>query len=223
MGGGTTIAVTTKSWWGVAGGVALGLGGIALGMVDPTPAKFYTGKFQIHYPSNLLQPGISGWLGDWGSNPALQPPPVDPKDWGTTESPTLVTIQSPNSSLSANVTDDLNGLQIVNFDWGPSGYTEQSPGPFHFFASSFISKENNLRGRLLGDFDAPPSDANFYISASEIICLPSDEVVKQNCGEPQTSYYRLERVPSPLPILGVSATLGFSRKLRKRMKSRKQP
>jgi hypothetical protein len=39
----------------------------------------------------------------------------------------------------------------------------------------------------------------------------------------QNNYTQVDRVPGPLPLLGAGAAFGFSRKLRKRIKTSKSP
>ncbi len=228
-GGVATAGIVNKSWLGTVGGVLLGGGGVALSIVDPPAGTFYSGSFTFYYDTDLMKPTYSGWLGDWGADPSLLAPPVDPNQWdGTNGNGTTVTLQQPNPNLSAAIMDDsINGLQTISFDWGTNGYSTNSTEPFNFFATAF-EFTSDVELKYLGDFAQPPSEANFYISTPGFQCtLAPDEITIRTCGEPSTSYYSVRSVPEPSSILGASVALGLGfggllkRKLAKNQKDKK--
>lgn len=221
VGGGAgvaTVAVKKKSVVGTVGGILLGFGGLALGVVDPPGGTFYDGSLTVTYPSNLLKISASGWLGSWGNlgSPAL---PVNPDDWGNQFD---VTLQDPNSDLSAIVDNGVPGQEQVSFTWtNPGGHAMPDPGPFNFFANVFTATAN-LHLSYLGTFASPPAGANFYVSSFQSSCTPPGNVsvppLVTSCGETGTQYYSVT-VPEPpawsIMLLGLTA-LGAIRLYRRR-------
>lgn len=208
-----STAIVKGSFWGTLVGGAIAAGGITVALIDPPGGTFYSGDFDVYYPSDLLTPDISGWLGTWGEDPTLLPPPASVDDWGTPGNETLFTLQNANPSLSASVANTVAGIQSVAFDWGTGGHTESSADPLNIFATKFIANRD-LQVTYLGDFIAPPEGANFYVSTpAGIECLPAGETMLQQCGELTTSYYSV-KVPEPssliLLLIGAGAILGSS-------------
>lgn len=211
-----TAGIINKSWWGTLVGGAIAAGGITVALIDPPGGTFFSGTFAVHYPSDLMTPGISGWLGTWGEDPTLLPPPVSVDDWGTPGNETLFTLQNPNAGLSASVVNTVAGVQSVAFDWGSGGHSESSSDPLNIFAAKFIVN-SDVQVAYLGDFISPPEGANFFVSTPiGIECLPAGETIMQQCGELTTSYYSVT-VPEPsslmLLLVGVGAMMaGLMRK-----------
>lgn len=210
------VGVNNKSWFGTLVGGLIAGGGIAIGIIDPpSNATFYSGEFAVHYPDELLTPMISGWLGSWGEDPTLVPPPVNVSDWGNPGSETVFTMQNPNAALNANISN-ANGLQTVTFDWGSAGHPESSTDPFNFFATQFTVNAD-VKVEYLGDFMTAPDGANFYVTVADsgIQCIPSNEKIIQKCGEATTSYYSIVKVPEPsslvLLFVGALALMGARR------------
>lgn len=206
-----TAGIINDSWWGTLVGGAIAAGGVSVAIIDPPGGTFFSGAFDVHYPSDLMTADISGWLGTWGEDPTLPAPPVNIEDWGTSVNPTIFTLQNPNSALNANVGNNMPGVQTVTFDWGSGGHTESSSDPLNIFAAKFIANRD-LQATYLGDFSSPPEGANFYLSApAGITCLPPGETILQQCGDSVTSYFNI-RVPEPsslmLLLIGAGAILG---------------
>lgn len=209
VGVGSAVTVATpNSWWGGAFGYALTLGGIVVVAVDPPAGTFYDGQFTLHYDSNHLQVKVSGWLGDWGADPALPPPPADPDDYFT--GLTFVIQDDTAAGLSAVIADDaVNGLQSVSFDWGLSGHAAGSSEPFNFFATAFEAKQD-LMITYVGSGATPPADANLYVTTSGLHCsLPGSDLIEM-CGESTTSYFKTTpATPVPEPATYALMLAGF--------------
>ena len=137
---------------------------------------------------------MSGWLGDWGLNPASPAPPV-----GTSPLPAF-DIQVPNSALTASVTNDLiNGLQAVTFDWGPSGHAQSGSGEFNFYAVAFQAQQDLLITDL-GTGAGPQPGANLFVVSRGISCSAAGSTVLNNqCDSPATSNHSflVQAVPEP--------------------------
>jgi hypothetical protein len=225
-GAGATIAVKKEGWFATAVGGVVALGGVAVGLADPPSGIFYSGTFTYHYDSNVMEILNSGWLGFWGEDPTLPTPPVNPDLWdGQNGEPTIITLQQPNSNLSASIVDDIpNGLRTISFDWGATGHPEDSPDPFNFFATTFEFKKT-AKITYLGDFTAPPSTANFFISNDTFKCSiptlpPPNDTKIQECGEPVTSYFRVTPVPEPsstLSLLALGTFFGAASTLKRKL------
>jgi hypothetical protein len=225
-GTGATIAVKKEGWFATAVGGVVALGGVAVGLADPPSGIFYSGTFTYHYDSNVMEILNSGWLGSWGADPTLLAPPVNPDLWdGPNGEPTIITLQQPNSNLSASIVDDIpNGLRTISFNWGSTGHPEDSPDPFNFFATTFEFKKT-AKITYLGDFTAPPPTANFFLSNDTFKCSiptlpPPDDTIIKECGRPVTSYFLVTAVPDPSSILGLLAlgTLGAASTLKRKLK-----
>ena len=193
----------------VIAGVTFGPTTVAVGatlfvLVDPVDATFYNGSFQAFFPTDLLSPGVSGWLGDWGLNPATPEPPV-----GTSPLPAF-DIQAPNSALTASVTNDLiNGLQTVTFDWGPLGHAEIGSGEFNFYAAAFHAQRDLLITNL-GAGAGPRPGANLFVAGLGISCsAPGSTVVNNQCGSPVTSNHSFLVQAVPEPATWLTFLTGF--------------
>lgn len=193
VGGGGALGygiATDNGWLGTGGFLGL-VGGGALILFDPPAATLYSGSFSLHYDPYFLSLHEVGWLGDWGVDPNLAAPPVDPNQWnGVT-----VYLQSPANGLNATISNDSSaGLLTVDFNW-PNGKPSVSDSPFNMFGAVF----NILRPVIftnLGDFTAPPAGANLYATSSGISCTIGSSVL-QTCGESKTTYFQTSGVPEP--------------------------
>lgn len=205
VGAGTAGYVLSDSWFGGALSYLVTVGSGTVIVLDPTEATYYSGQFTIHYDSSLLQPSVSGWLGDWGIDGSAPNLPADRAAWATG---LQFTIQPPAGSLSTNTTiDPVLGALNVSFDWGSSGHTAET-GHFNFYASVMEAKRD-LYINYLGSSATPLDGANLYVTSSGINCsLPGEDLV-QRCGEPKTDWYRVREVPEPpiLSLLGVASVL----------------
>jgi len=206
-------AVDKNSTGGLVVGAIFGIGGLALGFTDPSAATFYDGSFSIHYDSSLMKVDDAGWLGTWGENPSLLPPPTDTSQWGSAG--VTVALQKPNAALAANVSNDAQaGLQTVSFDWGAAGH----PGPaepFNMFGTLFEFTQN-VEVTFLADATQPPAGANLFVSTDGFTCtLPGDDL-KHVCGEAKTSYYKVTKLPEPGNFILLAIGLGFLGFLRRR-------
>jgi hypothetical protein len=204
--GGVYIVVKSNSWYGTFGGTYLALGSIFVGGVDPDPATFYDGQFTFHYDAKLMRLRESGWLGDWGINASLPPPPANRDDWypGLT-----FALQDPAAGLSVvSSVDPINGLQSVSFDWGPGGHTVPGTEPFNFFASAFEAKVD-LVVTYMGTAATPPAGANFFVSSAGIRgTCPGEDTVKLQ-GHSETQYFKVSPVPEPsMMVIGTLFGLG---------------
>src|SRR5450432_1065288 len=166
--GATLVSAAGGGKYVAAGAIA------AIVLLDPIDATFYNGSFQTFFPANLLTPAVSGWLGDWGLNPANPAPPVGTSPLGAFD------IQAPNSALTASVTNDLiNGLQTVTFDWGPSGHAESGSGEFNFYAVAFQAQQDLLITDL-GAGAGPQPGANLFGASLGISCSAAGSTVLNN-------------------------------------------
>jgi hypothetical protein len=217
---GGSIALESDNWWGRIGGSLLAAGALASGIVDPPGGTIYSGEFEFHYPANLMVPVSQGWLGDWGQNPSLPAPPVNPNDWGTSANPTIFKLQAPNAGLSSSFSDNGMGVQTITFDWGPSGHAESEAGAFNFFASEFRML-TTVHATYLGNASSPLPGADFFVSVlgGGFPCKPTGGVSTVDCGETTTSYFAITQVPEPssgmLLAMGAVALLGFLRSKKK--------
>jgi hypothetical protein len=155
VGTGGAVLVDSTTWYNSLFGVLIAAGGIAIGAVDPPAGTFFNGRFTLQYPSDLIQVTNSGWLGDWGVNASLQPPPADPLTW---PSGLPIVLQNPAAGLTASIDNSVSGSQTISFDWGPSGHPVD--GPLNVFASVFEAKTDIIL-TFLGTAAAPPAGATF--------------------------------------------------------------
>lgn len=196
---GVAFAATTqaKSWYGAVGGFLGGLiltaGSVGISLVDPPEATYLSGSFDLIYPSDLFTPIFSGWLGDWGVNPDLAPPPVNPLDWGDG---IQFFIQPPAAGLSSFIDTTTPGIVSVSFDWGTNGTQASTSDNFNFFATAF-EVERDVRATYLGEHSTPPAGANNYIANTQILCIPPEEDEPSFCGSETTGYYRITPIPLP--------------------------
>jgi hypothetical protein len=164
---------------------------------------FYNGSFETFFPSDLLTPIASGWLGDWGANPALPAPPV-----GTATLPAFA-IQAPNAALTASITNDLvAGTQSVTFDWGPSGHAESSSGEFNFYAVAFQATQNVIITDL-GAGPGPLPGANLYGDAGITCSAAGSAVVNDSCGAPAANNHSFSVRALPEPATWLTFLMGF--------------
>jgi hypothetical protein len=205
---GTAIAGATAV--SVAGGpkVAGAVAGTAIAAIvifDPTADTFYNGSFETFFPSDLLTPIASGWLGDWGANPALPAPPVG------AETLPAFSIQAPNAALTSVITNDpVAGTQSVTFDWGPSGHAESSSGEFNFFAVAFQATQNVLITDL-GAGPGPLPGANLYGDAGITCSAAGSAVVNDGCGAPAANNhsFSVQALALPEPATWLTFLMGF--------------
>jgi hypothetical protein len=217
-----TVAIAKDSWTGTLGGVLMGVGGVALGIVDPSGGIYYSGELTFHYDGSLMQPTKSGWLGDWGVDSSLPAPPTDPNLWdGPGGTGISVTLQQANPGLSTTaMVDPALGLQSVTFDWGPNGHQAGATDPLNIFATAFTFT-HAAELKYLGDFAAPPPGAKFFVTTTGVTCRlpPPNNANVSACSEPTTSYFSVTGVPEPgmMPLLTLLlAVPGAVRKLRRR-------
>jgi hypothetical protein len=198
VGTGGAVLVDSTTWYNSLFGVLIAAGGIAIGAVDPPAGTFFNGRFTLQYPSDLIQVTNSGWLGDWGVNASLQPPPADPLTW---PSGLPIVLQNPAAGLTASIDNSVSGSQTISFDWGPSGHPVD--GPLNVFASVFEAKTDIIL-TFLGTAAAPPAGANFFVSSAEFQCsLPTIPPTVGRCGETLTSYFSMVVVPGPIAGAGL--------------------
>lgn len=206
-----TAGIVAKNNVGIVGGLLLAAGGVALGFVDPPEGTFFSGTFAFHYDSSLMHVVNSGWLGSWGVDPTLLPPPVNPNLWdGPTGQGITVALQQPNPNLSVSVVDNpQQALQTISFNWGTAGHSADSTDPFNVFATAFQATKD-VHMSFLGDFTQPPSGANLFVSTSGVTCIPAGDTIIRTCGEPTTSFFRVEVVPEPSTwLMFATGLLGF--------------
>jgi hypothetical protein len=200
--GAGVITFAPPKWYNSLAGLLIAAGGVTIGAIDPPSGTFLNGQFTIQYPANLVQVTSSGWLGDWGVNASLQPPPSDPFAWSDGMT---IALQNPAAGLTAKIDNTVSGLQTVSFDWGPSGHPIDDP--LNVFASAFEAK-TDLNLTFLGTAAAPPAGANFFVSSAQFQCsLPTIPPTVSSCGETQTSYFSMVVVPGPIAGAGLSGLI----------------
>jgi len=192
-------------------------GAVVIGIADPTAATFYNGTIVNHYDSSLMTLSATGWLGSWGSNPALPAPPVDRTTW---DSNTLLNLQGPNAGLNTiTINNPAAGTVTTSFDWGPAGHADVDTA-FNFHAALFTLNQPVVFTDLGNAPNAqPPAGANFYISTPGVFCSLPDEAVIQSCGEPTTTYFRVTGVPEPSSMLLLAGGLAALAVVRRRKKA----
>ncbi len=226
-GAGAAVKIGATSWWGDLVGTLLVVGGIAIVVVDPPSATFYSGSWTLHYPGELLKTVDSGWLGDWGDKPSDAAPPADPLGFPAGAE---FVVHAASPGLTASTVDDPAGLQTTTFDWGPAGHAVEGTGPFNLFATLLEARET-VTLHYLGTSSAvspvartaPPLGANLYITSPGVSCsLPGSEVII-NCGEPETQYFSVRSVPEPATWLAMIAGIGAAAVGMRRSGRRIQP
>lgn len=209
---GIGVAAAAGSTWGVIGATLIGLGGVAIGVLDPPSGTFYDGSFNIRYDGSQFDFIGAGWMGDWGADASLPAFPLDPATWD------FVVLQPPASGLTTSLTNDpAAGVLNITFDWGASGHAVPGPEPFNLFGY-LLQAKRPLSAISLGNAASPPPDANFYVASAALRCsLPNDDLVRP-CGEATTEYYRVTTVPEPgawaLMLFGFAA-LGIAMRRRR--------
>jgi hypothetical protein len=212
----TGYGISKPNIWSFLGGVVAVAGALTIGVVDPSAATFYSGSVQFHYDPLLLEVHEIGWLGDWGVDPSKAAPPTDENLWdGIT-----IFLQQPAPGLVVQTTNNpATGLADVTFDWGPDGKTAATPDPFNMLGIGFrVLRTSHIT--YLGDFASPPPGANLFVSSpTGVTCtVPEDPNTMRLCGEPTTSYFRIQEVPEPnaAPLLAAAALglIGLRKKLR---------
>ena len=197
---GVTAAINPTTWWGKA--LSITAGSIVTGVIDPPAGTFYNGDFTIHYNPDHLSLVQTGWLGEWGADPSLLAPPVDPSG-GFPTGATFV-LQEPNPQLNATtVNDESSGTVTTQFDWGPSGKA-MVVEHFNFFGFAFEA-DRDIALQFLGTVSASPaapslaniSDANLFVTTNGMFCSPPNEDEIQRCGPPETMYFRTSAIPEP--------------------------
>ena len=195
--GGSFVAAANADHWygavaGFLGGVILTAGGVAISLVDPPGGTFFDGHFQLIYPDGLLTPIFSGWMGDWGLNPNLPPPPVNPLEWGTGIE---FFIQPPAPGLDVNIDQSQPGVISVAFGW-PVGSPSSTSENFNFFATIFQINQD-ARAIYLGQHSEPPPGANNYVANTLIRCAPPGQNLVSPCGNVSTGFYQITAIPLP--------------------------
>lgn len=217
VGAGVGGMILSDGWMGTLASYLVTVGSGTVLVLDPPAATYHKGQFTIHYDSTLLQPTLSGWLGDWGNDGTLPNLPADRDAWAAGMP---FTIQASAASLSTSTTvDPLLGELSVGFDWGPTGHTAELDH-FNFYASVMEAKRNVLVS-YLGSSSTALAGANLYVTSSGVTCsLPGDDKI-QLCGEPKTDWYRVTEVPEPSPLglagagfIVLAALCGRSRRAR---------
>ena len=200
IGGAAVVSAAGGGKYVAAGAIA------AIVLFDPIDATFYNGSFETFFPSDLLKPAVSGWLGDWGLDPAKAAPPVGPSVLGAFD------IQAPNVALTASVTNDLvHGVQTVTFDWGPSGHAESGSGEFNFYAVAFQARQSIVINNLGAGASALPG-ANLFGASLGISCsAPGSSIVNTECGSPASTNqsFSVTSAPEPATWLSLLAGLGM--------------
>jgi hypothetical protein len=205
---GVFLAVEPHNWF--TKGLTFVASSVVAGALDPPSGTFYDGSFTIHYSSQDFEVLQTGWLGDWGVNPALLAPPIA-ADGGFT-SPVSFALQAPNPLLSAATVDDpSHGSLETTFDWGPTG-KDVNDAHFNFFGFAFLTKREVGIEYLGSSAAGPLPGANLYISSPGIFCKAPDDDKIHSCGPAETQYFQTTPVPEPetyaLMMAGLGA-LGF--------------
>jgi hypothetical protein len=101
------------------------------------------------------------------------------------------------------------------------GFLNYAPGNFDDMYISAL----DINGNILESYDLSFSTSGFNSGASFYIQRNSFDIATFRVGDSYAGIanftYNAVPVPGPLPILGVAASFGYSRKLRKRIKSSK--
>lgn len=111
-----------------------------IGWWDPVATSaILRGRVTLQYDPAAYQIVQFGWFGDFGADPSITAPAVitgAPDDaWLST-----FVLQQPNGGMTSTVSiDNAAGLMVVNFDWGPDGYTPPSADHFNFFGYTFTT------------------------------------------------------------------------------------
>lgn len=198
-------------------GSAVQAGGKVLVKIDPSAASFYDGRITVQYDPTLVAFNSLGWFGDWGFDPTLPPPALDPGPEGTPWN-----LQRPNPSLTSTVVLSSGTIQI-DWNWGLAGHTAATSDHFDFFGLEFIALANTTFDALdtaialpensyfVGDgVTSPALQINHCTARTGGVVDPSGGVLVELCGDdvPEPSTWSL------ISIAGLGALSVFVRKRR---------
>lgn len=150
---GPASAIVPVVGWGVSVGEAI-VGtapwdDYGIGWWDPVATgAILKGRVTFQYDPSAYQIVQTGWFGDFGADPSLAAPPViggQPDDaWVSS-----FVLQGPNAGMTSNVSvDNVAGLMVVDFDWGPGGYTPPNSDHFNFFGYAFTKPDGTTTQSL---------------------------------------------------------------------------
>jgi hypothetical protein len=185
-------------------------------VLDPPTDKYTEINTEIKYdPSKwTFRPDKSGFLCQFSINGSC--PPANPLigNFDLDSVPDINFIpgqQLPGSIFSLN-NDTTNGIIKLNYKLADPLET----GLPQNFYSLFFDAVSPLAFSSITYFDTP-GDYDF----SQLSASCSTTAGPSGCSNTSVEGFELEDVPGPLPILGVAAAFGYSRKLRKRIKASK--
>jgi hypothetical protein len=194
---GAVVTTFSDSWWGKIGGALVFAGGAAIVILDPPSGTYFNGSWTIHYPSNLLSPGVYGWLGDWSNLPGAVAPPVDTVG---TQTNLPLTFGPPSAGLATSTSiDTLLGFETTSFDWGTAGHAIPGSDPLNVFAAEFAPTET-VTMQYLGSAaagDPPPAGSNLFVTTPALVCRPPGANQPVTCGDPEPSISWSPRLNRP--------------------------
>ena len=212
----------TRSLWNRR---LLGNGGLLLMGIDPDPAVYLEGTSVIRYPSSLLEYAGITWYGPFSdmstgdTGPVAGPGAIQGS--GFTDQVDVFRSQGPNSAIEFRV-DDSAGVLTVEWAANP-GIQAINGTSVNIFG--FVFRNTSGTDLSISSLSPDSATANLFqdTAAQSLTCKPSGELIPRECGYPSEPirFGVQTDVPGPVPLLGLAAAFGYSRKLRKRLKAGK--
>jgi len=165
------------------------------------PMPLYFGDFSESGTFIRLAPGMPGALMPLNEDPGI----IEENHYNPR-----------TGAISSFVVDNVNGSFSLALDLSANPVPLNAP-PQNFFGVYVHDKRGPIAGiEYFSEASADQSKAG-WMNFSDVQCTGTS-----TCGSNfPVSSLRVQSVPAPLPILGLGAAFGYSRKLRKRLKASK--
>jgi hypothetical protein len=129
----------------------------------PSQGAILSGQLTLKYDPSDFQILDYGWFGAFGADPSVPAPSVingpPPAGWYSTWD-----LQAPNSGMTANVSiNNTLGLMVVDFNWGPGGYTPPTPSDFNFFGYIYSVPVGTTTQQLQIDSQGAPGPGKIVL------------------------------------------------------------
>lgn len=182
-----------------AGRFGVGLGGLAIAVLDPPEATYISGQISLRYPGNFLTVDSIGWFQEFALDPTIAVPPVTTNGFLM---PGFYPLQAPNPSMNVSVSDSFGQL-IVHFD-SPTGIVVPSS-----------SEHANILGVVFKNISESDLEwildehgGNLFQQGSDqyLMCRDADGRIYRCGSETPAFSYRVMPVPEPAtyPLIGVA-------------------
>lgn len=138
------------------------------GWWDPPAGTILSGRVTLRFDPSYYQITGYGWFGDFGVDPSI-PAPAVISDFLTVDPAWAATwnLQAPNPAMTQSVAiDNSAGIMVVDFDWGPSGYTPPTNDHFNFFGYTYSLPSGMTNAQLQLATTGPFGPGKMAISGS---------------------------------------------------------